>query len=184
MAADRDHWSLGQATVRHLPYDAAMVLRQSAGIVLFRRGPAPGGEPQVLLGHPGGPFFAKRDEGHWTIPKGEPDAPDVDLLAVARREFAEETGHEAPAAMPDGGPPIPLGTIVQKGGKVVHAWAIEGELDPSTAHSNEFEMEWPPRSGRRQVFAELDRVSWFDPAEARRRLKPTQIPFVDRLIQI
>lgn len=161
-----------------------MVLRQSAGIVLFRRPAGSRVQPEILLGHPGGPFFAKRDEGHWTIPKGEPDAPDVDLLAVARREFAEETGHDAPAALPDGRPPIPLGSIVQKGGKVVHAWAIEGDLDPATAHSNEFEMEWPPRSGRRQVFAELDRVGWFGPDEARRRLKPTQVPFVDRLVEI
>lgn len=166
-----------------------MGIRLSAGILLFRRGPtgaddAGSSEPEVLLGHPGGPFFARRDEGHWSIPKGEPDSPNDDLLAVARREFAEETGHPAPAAQPDGGPPIALGTIVQKGGKVVHAWAIEGDLDPAAAVSNEFEMEWPPRSGRRQSFAEIDRVAWFSPAEARRRLKPTQVPFVDRLLEI
>ncbi|HLO36340.1 MAG TPA: NUDIX domain-containing protein [Candidatus Deferrimicrobium sp.] len=160
-----------------------MVLRQSAGILLFRRtGPA-GDELEVLLGHPGGPFFTRRDEGHWSIPKGEPDAPDDDLLAVARREFEEEVGHPAPAGQPDGTPPIALGTIVQKGGKVVHAWAIEGDLDPAAAVSNEFEMEWPPRSGRRQRFPEMDRVAWFDPAEAARRLKPTQMPFVDRLVE-
>lgn len=166
-----------------------MAIRQSAGILLFRRGPTGPGdggpsEPEVLLGHPGGPFFARRDEGHWSIPKGEPDFPDDDLLAVARREFAEETGHPAPAAQPDGGPPIPLGTIVQKGGKIVHAWAIEGDLDPAAAASNEFEMEWPPRSGRRQSFPEIDRIAWFAPDEARRRLKPTQIPFIDRLVEI
>ncbi len=158
-----------------------MVLRQSAGILLFRRRD---GRLEVLLGHPGGPFFAKRDEGHWSIPKGEPDEPDLDLLAVARREFAEEVGHPAPAAQPDGTPPIPLDTIVQKGGKVVHGWAIEGDLDPAAAVSNEFEMEWPPRSGRRQRFAEIDRVAWFDPDEARRRVKPTQIPFIDRLVEM
>ena len=166
-----------------------IVIRQSAGILLFRRGPAGpddarATEPEVLLGHPGGPFFARRDAGHWSIPKGEPDAPDDDLLEVARREFAEETGHSAPAAQPDGGPPIPLGTIVQKGGKIVHAWAIEGDLDPTTAASNEFEMEWPPRSGQRQSFPEIDRVAWFGPEEARLHLKPTQIPFVDRLVEI
>jgi predicted NUDIX family NTP pyrophosphohydrolase len=161
-----------------------MVLRQSAGILLFRRR-ADGGEPlEVLLGHPGGPFFTRRDEGHWSIPKGEPDAPDEDLLAVARREFAEEVGLAAPSAQPDGGPPIELGSIVQKGGKLVHAWAIEGDLDPADAVSNEFEMEWPPRSGRRQSFPEIDRVAWFEPGEARRRLKPTQTPFVDRLAEI
>lgn len=166
-----------------------MAIRQSAGILLFRRGPtapddAGSNEPEVLLGHPGGPFFARRDEGHWSIPKGEPDSPDDDLLAVARREFAEETGHPTPAAQPDGGPPIALGTIVQKGGKIVHAWAVEGDLDPAAAVSNEFEMEWPPRSGQRQSFPEIDRVAWFAPDEARRRLKPTQIPFVDRLVEI
>jgi predicted NUDIX family NTP pyrophosphohydrolase len=159
-----------------------MVTRRSAGIVLFRRSPA-GGEPEVLLAHPGGPFFAKRDEGHWSIPKGEPDDAEEDLLKVARREFEEEVGHVAPAGLADGSPPLELGTIVQKGGKVVHAWAIEGDLDPATAVSNEFEMEWPPRSRRRQVFPEIDRVDWFGPDEARRRLKPTQIPFVDRLLE-
>jgi predicted NUDIX family NTP pyrophosphohydrolase len=161
-----------------------MVVRQSAGLVLFRRPDGDGGDPEILLGHPGGPFFARRDEGHWSIPKGEPDPSDIDLLAVARREFTEEVGHAPPVAQPDGLPPIPLGSIVQKGGKVVHAWAIEGDLDPADARSNEFEMEWPPRSGRRQRFPELDRIAWFGPEEARRRLKPTQIPFVDRLVDI
>jgi predicted NUDIX family NTP pyrophosphohydrolase len=159
-----------------------MPVRQSAGILLYRR---PGGgraEPELLLAHPGGPFFRTRDEGHWSIPKGEPDPGETDLLAVARREFAEETGHESPATEPDGSAPIELGTITQKGGKVVHAWAVEGDLDPSAAVSNVFEMEWPPRSGRRQTFAEIDRVEWFAPDAARRRLKPTQVPFVDRLI--
>jgi predicted NUDIX family NTP pyrophosphohydrolase len=174
-----------------------MVIRRSAGIVLYRRSPesqerGTGAYPafEVLLGHPGGPFFANRDEGHWTIPKGEPDHPDDDLLSVARREFEEETGHPAPVgAAPAGarhvgsgaGDPIPLGTIVQKGGKVVHAWAIEGDLDPAETRSNTFVMVWPPRSGQEQEFAEIDRVAWFDPEEARRRLKPTQVPFVDRL---
>jgi len=164
-----------------------VVTRRSAGIVLFRRPTAPFGPDQaspdafeVLLGHPGGPFFTRRDEGHWTIPKGEPDNPEDDLLEVALREFEEETGHVAPAPGTTDGP-IPLGTIVQKGGKVVHAWAIEGDLDPGTAASNTFVMEWPPRSGRQQEFSEIDRVVWFAPDEARRRLKPTQIPFIDRL---
>jgi predicted NUDIX family NTP pyrophosphohydrolase len=159
-----------------------MVLRQSAGILLYRRLSTDGGV-EVLLAHPGGPFFAQRDEGHWTLPKGEPDAIDEDLLAVARREFAEEVGIPAPAGAPDGAEPIALGSIVQKGGKVVHAWAIEGDLDPAAAVSNGFEMEWPPRSGRRQTFPEIDRVAWFEPGEARRRLKATQIPFVDRLVE-
>jgi predicted NUDIX family NTP pyrophosphohydrolase len=159
-----------------------MAIRQSAGILLFRRPLVLAGELEVLLGHPGGPFFARRDEGHWSIPKGEPEHADEDLLAVARREFAEEVGHPAPPGQPDGSAPIPLGTIVQKGGKVVYAWAIEGDLDPATAQSNVFDLEWPPRSGRHASFPELDRVAWFAPADARRRVKPTQIPFIDRLI--
>jgi predicted NUDIX family NTP pyrophosphohydrolase len=161
-----------------------MAVRQSAGILLFRRLPRdqdPSGV-EVLLAHPGGPFFTRRDEGHWTIPKGEPDDGEDDLLAVGRREFAEEVGVEPPIGS-DGTHTIELGTIVQKGGKVVHAWAIEGDLDPRAAVSNTFEMEWPPRSGRRQVFPEIDRVAWFEPDEARRRLKPTQVPFVDRLVE-
>jgi predicted NUDIX family NTP pyrophosphohydrolase len=158
-----------------------MAVRQSAGILLFRRAVL-GGEPEILLGHPGGPFFARKDEGCWSIPKGEPDDDEEDLLAAARREFAEEVGQSAPPGQPDGSAPIPLGTIVQKGGKIVYAWAIEGDLDPATARSNAFELEWPPRSGRRQSYPELDRVAWFAPAEARRRLKPAQIPFIDRLI--
>lgn len=149
-----------------------MSSRTSAGILLYRRA-ATGFE--VLLAHPGGPFFSRRDEGHWTIPKGEVDAGE-DLLAVARREFEEETGLPAPS-----GQPVALGSIVQKGGKVVHAWALEGDLDPAVAASNTFTIEWPPGSGRRREFPEIDRVAWFDPAEARRRLKPTQVPLVERL---
>ncbi|HEX5824453.1 MAG TPA: NUDIX domain-containing protein [Candidatus Limnocylindrales bacterium] len=159
-----------------------MATRRSAGIVLFRRPNAIGGAFEVLLGHPGGPFFTRRDEGHWTIPKGEPADPADDLLDVARREFEEETGH--PASSTAGLDPVSLGTIVQKGGKVVHAWAIEGDLDPATAVSNTFVMEWPPRSGQSQEFAEIDRVAWFPPDEARRRLKPTQVPFIDRLAAV
>ena len=163
-------------------YDGSMAVRQSAGILLFRRRGTDGSEPEVLLGHPGGPFFARRDEGHWSIPKGEPDSTDEDLLAVARREFTEEVGHPAPPRQPDGSPPISLGTIVQKGGKLVHAWAIEGDIDPDRTRSNTFEMEWPPHSGRRETFPEIDRVAWFAPAEARRRVKAAQIPFIDRLL--
>ena len=149
-----------------------MATRTSAGILLFRRGD---GDLELLLAHPGGPFFMKRDAGYWTIPKGEVD-PGEGLLNVARREFFEETGHPPPD-----GDPIPLGSIVQKGGKTVHGWALEGELDPAAAESNTFEMTWPPGSGRRQSFPEIDRVEWFSPAEARRRVKATQIPLIDRL---
>jgi len=146
--------------------------RISAGILLFRRRD---GRLQVLLAHPGGPFFARKDEGHWTIPKGEVD-PGEELSVVGRREFEEETGQQLP-----GGPSIELGSIVQKGGKIVHGWAVEGDLDPSAGASNTFELEWPPGSGRRQSFPEIDRVAWFEPDEARRRIKATQIPFIDRL---
>jgi predicted NUDIX family NTP pyrophosphohydrolase len=146
--------------------------RVSAGILLFRRRD---GRLDVLLAHPGGPFFTARDAGAWTIPKGEPD-PDEDLLAVARREFEEETGHPVPDTAV-----IDLGSIVQKGGKVVYAWAVEGDMDPADARSNAFEMVWPPGSGTLQSYPEIDRVEWFDPAEARLRLKAAQIPLLERL---
>jgi predicted NUDIX family NTP pyrophosphohydrolase len=145
--------------------------RTSAGILLWRRR---GGRSEVLLGHNGGPFFARKDEGHWTVLKGEVEAGE-DPRAVARREFAEETGHE----LPDG-TMNELGQIRQKSGKVVTAWAVEGDLDPSAAVSNTFELEWPPGSGRMQAFPEIDRVAWFRLAEARRMIKPAQAPFLDR----
>ncbi len=154
-----------------------MADRISAGILLYRRPDGPGGRLELLLAHPGGPYFAARDLGDWTIPKGEPDGLDEPLADVARREFAEETGTELDPATPT----IELGTIVQKGGKTVYAWAAEGDLDPAAAQSNAFEVEWPPRSGRHELFPEIDRVAWFDPDEARRRIKPTQAPFIDRL---
>ncbi len=147
-------------------------MRTSAGILLFRR---IAGRLELLLAHPGGPYFTKRDDGYWTIPKGEVD-PGEELIDVARREFEEETGHPPPD-----GDPITLGSIVQKGGKVVHAWAFEGDVDPATAVSNMFEMTWPPGSGRRESFPEIDRVAWFEPMEARRKVKATQIPLIERL---
>jgi predicted NUDIX family NTP pyrophosphohydrolase len=146
--------------------------RIAAGLVLYRRD---GDALEVLLAHPGGPLFARRDEGYWSIPKGEPDA-DEPLLDVARREFEEETGHPAPP-----GSTLDLGSITQKGGKVVHAWAVEGDLDPALAHSNTFEMEWPPHSGEMRAFPEIDRVAWCDPDEARVRIKAAQIPLLERL---
>jgi predicted NUDIX family NTP pyrophosphohydrolase len=146
--------------------------RTSAGILLWRLG---GHGLEVLLAHQGGPFWAKKDLGHWTIPKGEVEQGE-ELLAVARREFWEETGHEVPD-----GRLVDLGQIRQKSGKLVRAWAVEGDLDPSKAVSNTFDLEWPPRSGRVQSFPEIDRVEWFELAEARRRLKAAQVPFLDRL---
>ena len=147
-------------------------MRISAGILLYRR--AEHGL-EVLLAHPGGPFFEDRDHGHWSIPKGEPDIVEP-LIDAARREFREETGQ-----LVADGPWLELGSIVQKGGKVVHAWAVEGDLEPALARSETFEMEWPPRSGLTQAFPEVDRVAWFDPVEARRRIKAAQIPLIDRL---
>jgi predicted NUDIX family NTP pyrophosphohydrolase len=154
-----------------------MAERKSAGILLYRRVGGPDVTLEVLLAHPGGPYFAKKDLGDWTIPKGEPDGGETDLSSVARREFEEETGTPIDPTAPS----IELGSIVQKGGKVVHAWAVEGDLDPTTAHSNEYEVEWPPHSGKRERFPEIDRVAWFDLDEARRRVKPTQAPLIDRL---
>lgn len=151
-----------------------MSARRSAGVLLYRRTPDSG--VKVLLGHPGGPLWTKRDEGAWTVPKGEFQDGE-EPWDVARREFEEETGHPAPD-----GDPIDLGEIRQKGGKLVVAWALEGDLDPTTAHSNTFPFEWPPRSGRWITVPEIDRVEWFTPDEARRRIKETQIPFIDRLL--
>ncbi len=131
----------------------------------------------MLLAHPGGPLFASRDEGYWTIPKGEFDEGE-EPWDVARREFEEETGHLAPD-----GPSIDLGEITQKGGKVVAGWALEGDLDPATAHSNTFPFQWPPKSGRYITIPEIDRVEWFAPDEARGRIKDTQIPLIDRLLE-
>lgn len=155
-----------------------MSRRVSAGILLFR---FRGGVVEVLLAHPGGPFFVNRDMGHWTIPKGEPDEDD-DLFVAAAREFSEETGHVLAAIAADPAtPPIPLGTVTQASGKVVHAWALRGDLDPAVATSNTFEIEWPPGSSRTQVFPEIERVAWFPLAEARRRANRSQAAFIERL---
>jgi predicted NUDIX family NTP pyrophosphohydrolase len=153
--------------------------RVSAGILLYRWR---GGSLEVLLGHPGGPYFRNKGDGHWSIPKGEvddgEDGTDAGLRAVARREFEEETGSPVPGSVDA---LLPLGEIIQKGGKRVVAWAVEGDLDPATAVSNLFRVEWPPRSGRYEEVPEIDEVAWLTPAQARQRIKPTQTPFVDRL---
>jgi predicted NUDIX family NTP pyrophosphohydrolase len=146
--------------------------RTSAGILLWR---TRADRVEVLLAHMGGPMWVKKDHGHWTVPKGEIE-PGEERVAVARREFLEETGH----VVPDG-PLIELGEITQKSGKVVLAWAVRGDLDPAAAFSNTYDMEWPPRSGRIQSFPEIDRVEWFDLDEAARRLKAAQLPFLERL---
>jgi predicted NUDIX family NTP pyrophosphohydrolase len=150
----------------------------SGGILLYRNRD---GRLQVLLAHPGGPFWAGRDGGAWTIPKGVVE-PGEALEAVAMREFAEETGFDLTTIAADPGrQPIPLGDITLKSGKVVHGWAVEGDLDPEQASSNEAEIEWPPKSGRRMLVPEIDRVAWFDGPEARRRIHPAQAAFIDRL---
>jgi predicted NUDIX family NTP pyrophosphohydrolase len=145
--------------------------QQSAGILVYRereRG------LEVLIAHPGGPVFRSRDLGAWTIPKGEIE-PGEDPLAAARRELAEETGFELE------GPFLPLGSIRQKSGKTVHAWACAGDVDPARLRSNQFEMEWPPRSGRTQRFFEVDRVAYVDPELAKKKLNPAQAELVARL---
>ena len=139
---------------------------------MFRRGDA---GLEFLLVHPGGPFFVNKDAGAWTIPKGEA-APDEDLLARARIEFEEELGVAANAEW------IELGSVKQKGGKVVHAWAFEGDLAAAfELRSNEFEIEWPPRSGRRVKFPEVDQARFFNEATAREKINAAQLPFIDRL---
>jgi predicted NUDIX family NTP pyrophosphohydrolase len=148
-----------------------VVGRISAGLLLYRSTP---NGVEVLLVHPGGPFWARKDLGAWSIPKGEVEEGE-ELLAVAHRELAEETGFTAP------GPSLPLGEVRQKSGKLVHAWAVRADADPRELRSNTFEMEWPPRSGRMRAFPEVDRAEWFDIAEARRRINPAQAAFLDRL---
>jgi predicted NUDIX family NTP pyrophosphohydrolase len=144
--------------------------KQSAGLLLYRLREA----PEVLLGHPGGPFWSKKDEGAWTIPKGLIAVGETPL-AAARREFAEETGHRPR------GKALSLDAARQPGGKVVHVWAIKGDWDTAKLHSNGFEMEWPPKSGRRQQFPELDRAAWFTLGEARTKILKGQAVFLDRL---
>jgi predicted NUDIX family NTP pyrophosphohydrolase len=148
--------------------------RRSAGILLHRDA---GGGIEVLLVHPGGPFWARRDAGVWSIPKGE-YSDGEDPLDAARREFAEELGSRAPD-----GDPADLGEIRQKSGKVVHGWALAGDLDPVTIQSNTFTVEWPPRSGRMREFPEVDRAEWFGLERAREKINPAQAAFLDRLAE-
>jgi predicted NUDIX family NTP pyrophosphohydrolase len=151
-----------------------MMPRRSAGILLHRPG-ADG--PEVLLVHPGGPYWARRDEGGWSIPKGEHEE-DEDARSCALREFAEELGTPPPDA-----PLTDLGEVRQRAGKRVTAWALAGDLDASAVRSNTFMLEWPPRSGQQREFPEVDRAGWFSIAEARRKLLPAQTPFLDRLLE-
>lgn len=146
--------------------------KHSAGLVMFRK---TGGKLEIFLVHPGGPFWAKKDEGAWTIPKGE-YGPEEDSLAAARREFHEETGFSAEGEF------LNLGDIRQKSGKIVVAWAFEGNCDPDKLASNTCEIEWPPRSGRRIEIVEVDRGRWFSVEEARQYVREEQAKFLDRLV--
>ena len=143
----------------------------SAGILVYRRRTGP---LEVLLVHPGGPFWARKDEGAWSIPKGE-FAAGADALEAARREFREETGSAIAGAF------VALAPLRQRGGKLVHAWAVEGDLDTSSISSNTFSIEWPPRSGRQQQFPEIDRAAWFEVAAARQKILAGQRGFLDEL---
>ncbi len=147
----------------------------SAGILLFRRVED---RSEVLLIHPGGPYWAKRDLGAWSIPKGGPEDGE-ELRECALRELKEELG-ATPAVTVDA--LVELGSVRQKGGKVVHAWAMEADFDPQDLRSNTFEMEWPPRSGVKREFPEADDAKWFDPEAARQKINPAQTAFVDRLL--
>jgi len=146
--------------------------KTAAGLLLYRRRSL---GVEVLLAHPGGPFWARKDLGAWTIPKGEID-PGEDPVSAARREFREEIGLDVTA------PVEPLGQIKQPGGKIVLIWAAEGDFDPARLASNTFEMEWPKGSGHVRIFPEVDRAAWFDLGEARRRILPGQAPFLEALV--
>jgi predicted NUDIX family NTP pyrophosphohydrolase len=147
----------------------------SAGVLLFHR---VGKDLRVLLVHPGGPFWVKKDEGAWSIPKGELE-PGEDSRACALRELGEELGASLGLTAAQ---LIELGSVRQKAGKVIHCWAAEGEFDPAGLNSNTFTMEWPPRSGREREFPEVDQAEWFSPEQARRKINPAQAAFIDRLL--
>ena len=153
-----------------------MAIKHSAGVLLFRR---TGGETEFLLVHPGGPYWAKKDEGSWSIPKGQIES-EEEPRACAIRELEEELG---PAPELDPEQLIELGSIRQRAGKVVEAWAAEADFDPATVDSNTFSMEWPPRSGSQQEFPEVDRAEWFDLAAAREKILPAQAELLDRLLE-
>lgn len=154
-----------------------MATKRSAGVLLFRNGSA--GDPEFLLVHPGGPYWAKRDLGAWSIPKGQIEDGE-DPRDCALREVEEELG-TLPPLVPE--EMITLGSVRQRAGKVVEAWAGEADFDPAQLDSNTFALEWPPRSGREQEFPEVDRAEWFAVDEARRRILPAQAEFLDRLLE-
>jgi predicted NUDIX family NTP pyrophosphohydrolase len=145
--------------------------RMSAGLLVYR---IRNGTLQVLLAHPGGPYFKNKDDGAWSIPKGEPE-PGEELLETAKREVAEEVG------LSSSGPFVALTAVQQKGGKIVHAWACQGDAEPTANASNTFTIEWPPGSGQRATFPEIDRAEFFDVALAGQKIKPAQAPLIDEL---
>ena len=147
--------------------------RRSAGLLMYR---TRAGQVEVFLVHPGGPFWARKDAGVWSIPKGE--FTDENPLEAAKREFHEETGFTATGEF------VPLETIKQAGGKIVHAWAVEGDCDADAIESNTFEIEWPPRSGRRRSFPEVDRAAWLPLPQAREKILKSQEPLLDQLEQM
>ena len=157
----------------NLPLNLAMA-KQSAGILLYRFNYK---KLQVFLVHPGGPFFRNKDDGAWSIPKGE-FLDDEEALIAAKREFEEETGQHIEGKF------IPLKPITQKGGKKVYAWAVEGDIDYETIISNVFKIEWPPRSGKKQTFPEVDKAAWFDMETAKVKINPAQAALIDDLTQI
>lgn len=153
-----------------------MTDKRSAGLLLFRDAAAGGAGIEVLLGHMGGPYWERRDDGAWSIPKGE-YTPDEEPLDAARREFTEEIGLPPPE-----GPYLPLGEVRIRGGKLVTVWAVRADLDPALMVPGTFTMEWPPRSGRTAEFPELDRVAWFTPEAAETKLVSSQVTFIERLL--
>jgi len=148
--------------------------KRSAGLMMYH---GSGPKLELLLVHPGGPFWARKDQAAWSIPKGEYEQGE-DSLGVAKREFEEELGSPPPP-----GKFLELGEIVQSSRKVITAFAVEGDFEPTRLTSNHFEMEWPPNGGRKQSFPEVDRAAWFMPAEAREKIQPGQAPFIDRLLE-
>jgi predicted NUDIX family NTP pyrophosphohydrolase len=152
-----------------------MAQKRSAGILLYRRRE---NALEILLVHPGGPFWSRKDDGAWFVPKGELEG-DEEPLAAARREFEEELGSAPPA-----GELLELGTIKNKAGKLIYAWALAGELDTASVRSNTFSLEWPPRSGKMREFPEVDRASFFSLELARQKMNPAEQPFLERLAAI
>lgn len=148
--------------------------KQSAGILVYRK---VGSGIEVLIVHPGGPFWAKKDKGAWSIPKGE-FTDEENPLVAAKREFAEELGSSAPDGVYQ-----EIGQTKTKSGKIIHAWALQGDLDIAAIKSNTFEMEWPPRSGQQQQFQEVDKAAWYPPQKAMAKLNPAQVVFVERLVE-